>query len=244
MKIEKLIVVIITIVLAIIVFPVTVFASGGEDMDSAEMIEKGKKYSGSTHDGERWYKFYASEGIIKININLTTKNSSIHLVQLFDDDGGYIDAYEWKATVGKISNPRGDINVHVSKDSGKFKGYATYKVNEEGIYYIRICCEDIIYTPTEFSFSVSDSEENFSYSNSANVSSSSNATIKINMEVGDKIDLSAMSGNKEVNAKWSSSNSKIAKVSSKGKITALKEGSCTITWTSSSSKFTIYVEVE
>ena len=70
-------------------------------------------------------------------------------------------------------------------------------------------------------------------------------TILIYMDEGDKMYLGSISDNTVLSsAKWTSSDTSIAKVSSSGKVTAVSEGMCAIAWINGSQSFVFYIYVE
>ncbi|MGN0695330.1 MAG: Ig-like domain-containing protein [Oscillospiraceae bacterium] len=211
-----------------------VSVSAGSIEETAVSIQAGKTYSGKIQNGSvDNYKIKVNaKGEMKLSFTSYIKNTFIFV---YDSDFAQQEP-EVSLTSGKwFSN----YSIDYDKNTEVAKGTETFAV-KPGTYYIQIKGQ---YTTNsgKYKFSVSVPGE----SSNTTVSNSSGATIKLCMEVGDKIDLSAMSGGKDVSsAKWSSSNDKVAKVSTKGKITAMKAGSCTITWKSGSTSFTVYVEVE
>lgn len=119
---------------------------------------------------------------------------------------------------------------------------------EKGTYYI--CLKknrffDNSWNPDNGSGDVKFTFKYPSSSPSSQTSSSSNASIAIYIDEGDKIQLSAFVSGKEASSvKWSSSNSKIVKVNSKGRITGVSEGTAVVTAKSGSTTVSIVVIVE
>lgn len=202
--------------------------------DSAVSISAGKTYSGKINGKNADnYKIKVSEkGKMKISFTSYASNTCINV---YNSDFELLTA-DVELTSGR---ERSSVNIKFienNSDTGIAKGTETFEV-KSGTYYIQFKGRNSS-NKGKYKFSVSVPGE-------SSIEAAPSATIKLCMEVGDKIDLSAMSGGKEVSsAKWSSSDEKIAKVSTKGKVTALKAGSCTITWKSGSSSFTVYIEVE
>lgn len=230
---KKIIAVITSAVLACCMCVVSASAAGIDE--TAVSIQSGKTYSGKIkQDSVDNYKIkVSSKGELKISFTSYLENMFIFV---YDSDFQRMDADEVSLTSGKWFD---NYSVDYDKNTGLSKGTEIYDVNP-GTYYIQIKGQYSRNTG-KYKFSVKTPGD----STNTAVSNSSGASIKLNMEAGDKISLSAVTSGKNVSsAKWSSSDSKVAKVSTKGKVTAVKAGSCTVTWSSGSESFTVYIEVE
>lgn len=199
--------------------------------DSKE-IKANTSYSGKLGNDGKYtymYKIKVSESGDMV-LHLTSCVGTATL-SVYDSDGAEVDISSDNIKSGKI-----DGKWVKSGDSGIFKGNLTYKV-KPGTYYFKI---GQYWGQDSFKFYVTLPD-----SGDSSQTKISNTTIMLNMSAGDKIDLSAVkSGKVKSDATWSSSDKKIAKVSSKGVITAVKAGECTITWKSGSTSFSILVNVE
>ena len=203
--------------------------------DSAKEIQAGKKYSDkiSLNTSKHNYKIQI-DGKGTMSVMLTSDISHFYF-KVYDSDG-----VEMIADKEEIKTGAHNGYYETNSSNGTFKGTMSYSV-KKGTYYLQI--EKCFYNEGKFSFSVS--VPGGSEKSSDTVSSSKDNTVRIYMEKGDKVTLAAVTGDKNVSAaSWKSSDEKIAKVSSNGKITAVKAGNCTVTWKSGSSTFTVYVEVE
>lgn len=204
--------------------------------EDSKKIEAGKTYSCEIKSSgeEHMYKIEVEDSG-KMVINLTSYLEGVKFY-VYDSDGVQIDFSDSNIKAGYKSKSFDDF--YCSDDSsGVFKGSLTYKV-KSGTYYLVF--KEYIYYKDKIKFSVSLPD-----SGDSSQTKVSSTTIMLNMSVGDKIDLSAVkSGKVKSDAAWSSSDKKIAKVSSKGVITAVKSGQCTITWKSGSTSFSILVNVE
>lgn len=148
-------------------------------------------------------------------------------IGIYDEDGKQLE-YEWTS---------GDMGVDYT---GILEGNLSV---EPGRYYIMLKRTALDYGSGDVKFTV---KYPSSSSNTVTAAtSSSNASIAIYIDEGDKIQLSAFVSGKEASSvKWSSSNSKVVKVNSKGRITGVSEGTAIVKAKSGSTTVSIVVIVE
>ncbi|MBQ8569419.1 MAG: Ig-like domain-containing protein [Oscillospiraceae bacterium] len=232
---------------AVLSLTMCISVSAKNIFDDSTTIKSGYKYTKELDEGDsHMFKINVSKKG-KLKINVTNDYNSDLLLHVYNSDGTLLEPTKKEAKSGKFTTRNNDaIGFDLDRNNGVFKGTVTYNVSA-GTHYI-VFSGVFPSSTSKYSFSISapggNTEKSTKTSSESSVSSS-DATIMLNMSAGDKIDLSAMNGKETVtSAKWKSSNSKIAKVSSKGIITAVKEGDCTVTWTSGSTKFTLYINVE
>ena len=217
-------------------FCVAVPVKADSIFDTAKSIEAGKKYSNKINDTTKSHNYKIQvDGKGTMSITITSDLNYLDF-EVFDSDGTKLSPDKKDIKTGSVSFD--NITYYTNNTTGTFKGTISFSV-KKGTYYLHFGRPSYLYPNGKFSFSVKTPDGKGKETVSAPKSS-----IRVYMEKGNKIDLSAVASGKDVTAKWSSSNEKVAKVNSKGTITAVSKGTCTITWKSSSATFTIYIEVE
>lgn len=219
----------------------------------AQAVVGGKAYKvefdPSSRDTEsHYFKFEVSKtGILKLNVHTAVQYCEFYV---YDKNKNIVKMTNAECTEGtKWIGSKNGLLLEFDPTTGYAAGKSECQVYK-GTYYLEV--------KRPYNKNLGDNEATFmltlpgesetSITENNNTSSggtnSGNNTIVIHLEVGDKLSLGAMIGEEECSAKWTSSNKKVCKVSSKGRITALKVGRCKITWKSGSSTFTFIVEVE
>ncbi len=217
---HRLFAVLTTLLLGLMMCAVNVSALGMED--SAVYLSSGSKKSFILSDDWNEHTYFTFTLPKDGEINITCRTECYSYCGLLDSTGKDI------------------VHYYTDVGSGGLAVREMKKTLTKGTYYIAISrgssqgsgSGDIVVTYPGGS------------SGDSKASNSSKNSIKIYLEVGDRIDLGAVTGSKDINAKWSSSDSKVAKVNSKGRVTAKGAGTCVITWKSGSESFSIYIEVE
>lgn len=209
--------------------------------DDATAVQGGKKYSFSlsSKSEQKCFKIeITKKGELVFKVNSDAEFTYVHV---YDSDFTELDFNNVDVTSGKSEKDIYTNRVRSDSKTGKTVAKYTYSVNK-GTYYIQFSYGKSInkHSYGKYSLSIlSPESDNEKKSDSVDTNS-----IKLTLSAGDSISLGAIENGKDcTSAKWSTSDEKIAKVSSKGIITAVKEGSCTITWKSKTGSFTIYINV-
>lgn len=238
-KFSKFMAVVLAAVLSLIVCVVPV---GAESIyTSSKSIESGKTYSLNISEKEQVFNYkikVEEKGTLKINI---VSYMHMFVFKVFDKDGSL-----QERTVDAKSGSNGYYDRLIWDESTEiFKGVVSYDV-KPGTYYIQFARANYIFgDPQDGKITFQATAPGGSTSSSSSVSSSSDVTIKITMDEGDKISLGALVSGKEKSVTWTSSKSSVAKVSSKGRVTAVKEGTATLTAKSGSTVIaTVIIEVQ
>lgn len=216
--------------------------SAANVFDGASKVEGGKKYSFSLSSKKEQVCFkidIAEKGDLVFKVNSDAEWTYVHV---YDSEYSEIEFDEIDVTSGKYISYQGRVNY--DSKTGTTVAKYTYPV-KKGTYYIQFTNNGVSSSLNKYShgkYSISILSPN---GNSSEVKSDkSDASVKLTLSAGDKISLGAVSGGKSVaSAKWSTSDEKIAKVNSKGQVTAIGAGTCMITWKSDSAKFNVYIEV-
>lgn len=220
-RFTKIMAVILAAALSLIMCVIPACASEMED--SAVYAESGKTCKVAYNKNTGWLKFKVSEkGTVTIKVKLECHSTDFNL---FDSDGNKI----WHKT-----NVKWDTTSHIANNEWKIE-------LDKGTYYLGIKKYSSIESYN------ADGKITIKYpsDSSSSSSSSSNVTIKITMDEGDKISLGTLVSGKEKSVTWTSSKSSVAKVSSKGRVTAVKEGTATLTAKSGNTVVaTVIIEVE
>lgn len=210
------------------------------DTANAKAISSGVSYSGDTSKKSlNWYKFTTSQsGTFKVTYSTNGSNTNFYL---FDNKGTALSRGNTSNTTGWIE---GSDATHIFGHStdGKFAVTTSFNVGK-GTYYIVICpgWQDVSYGGT-YSFSTSFPDAG---SSSATNATTKDTMLKVYIEEGDSLKIGAVVGGKNASSvTYSSSNSKIAKVSAKGKIKAVTPGTAVITVKSGSTTIKVQVVVE
>lgn len=218
--------------------------SAASVFDKASAVEGGKKYSFSLSKKKEQVCFkidIAEKGDLVFKVNSDSEWTNVHV---YNSDYSEIDYDDLDVTSGKYDSSWDTVRY----DSKTKKAVAkyTYPV-KKGTYYIQFICPSLStmskYSYGKYSLSII-SPNGDSASVKENKSETSDNTVKISLAVGDKISLGAMTDGKDcASAKWCTSDKNIAKVSAKGQVTAVKEGTCKITWKDGSKSFSVYINV-
>lgn len=206
--------------------------------DSAKEVTNGKKYTAKLSEKEKNHSYKVnvnSKGTLIVSITSDVKYMDFYV---YDSDGTQIDEDSKEIKTGNYKTTWDGGKTSVTDgNTGTFKGDIKYSV-KKGTYYLYFKRTPYLEHNGKFSFSVKTPDSSSSSSVSA-----PKATVKLYMDAGSKVDLGAVSSGKDVTASWTSSDSKVAKVSSKGTVTAVSSGTCTITWKNGSTSFIVLVEV-
>lgn len=256
-KITKVLSVLMAVVMLMTALCVPATAASIES--TAVKISSGKSYSKKMTDGYNngHYGTYADYKIVcsksgTVSIKLTATTKYVDL-QLFDSDFDEVEVSGFSVTTGETCN---SVGIARKMD---FEGedYAAYYWNrtaeksvsttkwsvKKGTYYLRICND----SDPSYGHNGTDGKITFTATFPSSSSSSSSAKISyLSIEVpkGSKMQLAAVvSAKTSKSVSWSSSNSSVVSVTSKGKITAKKKGVAVITAKLGSSTMKIRIKV-
>lgn len=226
---------------AAMAFVVCVIPAGAETIfDTAKAITSGKKVSTEIEKGESAdYKITVGESGT-LSIKFTDSVGKLYLY-VMDSDGSIIECDSRNVTSGDYNS---SLGYQVNSGTGICSATADYKVSK-GTYYIRFLPYSGYFGSYSGSLSFTVTIPGGSTVTSVNNTSASSARIAIYIDEGDKLQLGAVvSGSVASSVEWSSSNSKIVKVTSKGRITGVSAGTAVVTAKSGSSSVSIVVIVE
>ncbi len=239
MALKKFAAILITAITAVTMCIVPV--SADSIFDTAKEITSGKSYKITLEDeGDvSDYKVEVSDkGTLSINF---TSNMEYLNIFVMDSDGASIKLSDKEAKSGRYYND--NYGFKWNEELEVCNASAKYSV-KKGTYYIRFKRCSITKTVKgsgDLKFSVSYPGE----SNEKVSDSSAKDCITIYLDKGDTLQLGALFGGKENSSiKWSSSDKKVAKVSSKGVVKAAAEGKTVITAKSGKKSVSIVVIVE
>ncbi len=237
-KLSKLVAVVIAAAMAVVM---CIVPAGAESIfTSATSIESGKSYAVNFSEKNKTCnrKIKVSKsGTMKISV--TSYDMRLVVFHVYDQDGKEVEYDEKDQKTGSYdANTTFSHKLLWNESTESCKVNLTYTV-KPGTYYIQLLQREgygkCVYNVTTPGGSSSSSVS----------SSSSNATIKITMDEGDKISLGALVSGKEKEVKWTSSKKSVAKVSSKGRVSAESEGTATLTAKSGGKVIaTVVIEVE
>ncbi len=235
---KKITAILVTAVTAVIMCIVSV--SADSIFDTAKKITSGKKYKITleNEDDVSDYKVEVSQkGTLKINF---TSNMDFLNIFVMDSDGASIELSDKDVKSGSYYND--NYGFKWNSEIEVCNASAEYSV-KKGTYYIRFkrCAIGKAKGSGDLKFSVSYPGGSIKEDSD----SSAKDCITVYLDKGDTLQLGALFGGKDnSSAKWSSSNEKVAKVSSKGVVKAVSAGSTVITAKSGNKTVSIVVIVE
>lgn len=239
-KLSKLVAVVIAAAMAVVM---CIVPAGAESIfTSAKSIKSGTRYTFEIDKKHTVYNYkikVTKSGEMKVNITHYLDGVEF---RLYDSDGKFIEIGENDTKTGGFYAWYQALTW--SKDTETFKGTLMYDV-KPGTYYLQFSIYAYCNVYGKGNFYVTTPGGSSSSDETSVSSSSSNATIKITMDEGDKISLGALVSGKEKEVKWTSSKKSVAKVSSKGRVSAESEGTATLTAKSGGKVIaTVVIEVE
>ena len=237
-KLRKMTAVLLSLLILVCCFAVNAGAAGVPD--NAKTITSGKTYEETTGlIGSTVFNYkikVTKAGTMTIKLNAKTKRSNLWFM---NSNGKSLEPSGIKSSKG--SAEWGGMFLAYTDVHGDgtytYSGNISYTVSK-GTYYIKYQA----LSPLEGSFSISCTTPKTSSTSST--STGKLTGIALPMKVGETVQLAAATtGKVSGKVKWSSSDKKIATVSSSGKVTAKKKGTAAITCKLGKKKSTIYVNV-
>lgn len=196
------------------------------DSSDVKTIKSKTEYSGDT--SETLYNLYkltvSKEG--KVQVDYTTEGNNTNIF-LFDSEGYKVEYYNSSIQSGWLEQANGHDHVYARRDRGKFTGSFSYSV-EKGTYYFAVVPGSTNQkNGGKYKFTAT-----FPQASTSDAKTSLSGDIKylsLTMAEGDSFTLAAVGTSNNAKVQYTSSDTSVVTVSSKGKIKAKNPGNADIT---------------
>lgn len=196
------------------------------DSSDIKTIKSKSEYSGdSSVTLYNWYKLQVSkEGKVAVDYVTDGGNTNIFLL---DNEGNSVEWYNSSIERGHLEQADGKDHVYAISDGTKFKGSFSYSVKKGTYYFVVIPGNQSLRKGGKYTFTAT-----FPQAGTSDAKTSLSGDIKylsLTMAEGDSFTLAAVGTSSNAKVQYTSSDTSVVTVSSKGKIKAKNPGNADIT---------------